>query len=190
MTNIIDNTYFRGALLIANAVSAPNVAQYITVQTTEKQEDFLIDMMGAVLYSKFEQWQAAGSAAGLWFDLMNGKTFSTTEGMPVKWVGLKNAKKVSPLANYLYYELQKDSITKTVSGGEAKPKAQNAERGSAEYKMVQAWNCMVDMLGPYVLFMDTFFTTQNPDGSPADWPKYRSYAECKDIFQKTNVFYI
>lgn len=190
MTNIIDNTYFRGALLIANAVESPTVSQYINVQITEKQEYFLVDMMGAVLYEKFDQWQTAGSALGLWYDLMNGKTFSTSDGMPVKWIGLKNAKKISPLANFIYYELQNDSITKTVSGGEAKPKLENAQSGSAELKMVHAWNCLVDMLGPYVLFMDTFFTDQNPDGGAPDWPKYRPYAECKDIFQKTNIFYL
>jgi hypothetical protein len=89
------------------------------------------------------------SISGNQLTLLNGVTFSRSD--TYFYFGDQGALgisegllKKSPIANYVYYNWMRNQISNTVGIGEVKTGAVNAHPVSPKYKMMKAWNNMVD----------------------------------------------
>lgn len=174
MTNIIDYTYFKGKLVIANAVETSYVQTALNTLITEEQYSLLNKMLGPVLYDQFKTWYETLplDTGNVFNDLLNGKVFTSVSGRQVNWVGLKNDEKISPIANYCYCEWQERNVTQSVSMGEVKTQSQNATTGDPIAKGVAAWNLFVKMMFDYVEFMNTYYADDS------NWTGYLGYGDC------------
>lgn len=175
MINITDYTYFKGKLLVPNAVEDTDVQAYLATLTTEFQYDFLIDLLGNTLYPQFVTWFGVDplDTANPFNGLLEGKNFEL-DGKDYVWVGLRNTQKVSPLANYVYCKyMELKAATQSVSTGETKGKSKNSEPANPTTKIVTQWNNMVDMLCSYQAYMEKFFASSSMD-------------YCKEIFNLRN----
>ena len=139
MQNIIDYTYFRTKLVLANVQVPGDSQDYLTQLITDLQTDFLTELLGPSLYSQFDTWYTTlpQDQTNPFYHLLIGKTF-VFNGEMVYWKGLK-----SVFAQYVYYTYQELDATQTVSGGEVKTKSQNASNASSVQKMVTA--CIIIM---------------------------------------------
>lgn len=174
MTNIIDYTYFKGKLLIPNAVEDTDVQAYLTTLITEFQYDFLVDLLGNTLYPQFAAWFVAPLDTTNPFNgLLEGENFDL-DGKDYVWVGLRNTQKVSPLANYVYVKwMELKAATQSVSTGETKGKSKNSEPANPTPKIVTQWNAMTEMLCAYQAYMKKKFSTSRMD-------------YCREIFNLRN----
>jgi len=160
MNNLIDYTYFKGKLSIPNIAETGSVQNRITALITDSQYEFLNKILGPSLYTQFAAWYAVMplDQTSYFYGLLKGMVFSS-DGKYCDWIGLQNDKKLSPLANFVYYCYQEEESTNSVSGGEAKTKSQNAVSASPVFKMVNAWNEMADYLKGFITYMNFFYGT-------------------------------
>lgn len=182
MVNLIDHTYFRNRLQIANVVTDTDVQNEVATAIADYQYEFLNKILGAALYQQFVTWYGVNPSddTSPFFYLLNGLTFTATNvdwwpcysgwewplfwqtSTPtVTWVGLVNSQKQSPLANYSYFMYQRNNTTQTTAPGEVKVFAQNAVSANAYNKSKMAWDQMAGWLVPFRYFMDTFFSGPN-----------------------------
>ncbi len=170
---LIDSTYFNGNLSLPNipvleASADDGVA--MAIQTVGENNlnvfvdkyvvDYLIQLFGKDLTTAF--------IAGL-----------DEDPVPEIWENLKrqllikiHTQKTSPLANYVYYWLMRDAITKTTQAGEVRPKLDGAQNAEVKRKLVSAWNEMVEMNGHVI---NWFFANRN------DYEDYIGQASGADI---------
>lgn len=145
MPTIIDTSYFKGDLQIAQlaqqAVSA-KATKYIDTYEPELLEKAL----GYELCKAFTDGLTADPADARWVALRDGAEYTDRNGDLTKWDGFKNAKKLSPIANYVYYHILCNDATWTTGSGEVTPNNENAKRESPTTKISAAWNNMVNML--------------------------------------------
>lgn len=90
--------------------------------------------------------------------LNNGKIFSAGDTYFYKATTLSlntttGAVKKSFIANYIYYQWMKDQYTQTVGLGEVATKAENAQVVTPQYKMIRAYNEMVDRLRELMYYL-------------------------------------
>lgn len=163
-TNIIDTSYFDGPLILP-ALSDAGSRAALEGMIDFYQSHYLIGVLGYTLGNLFiqalqlESTSAPGGFTG-GFDsgFENGNTavdrarFSFIrdgitypyEGSKIRWNGLKNTQKKSPLANFVYYQIKEQEITQSSQSGEVKSKNEAANRASPRYKMIRAYNEMVE----------------------------------------------
>jgi hypothetical protein len=90
--------------------------------------------------------------------LSGGKKFSAGDTYFYKSATLAlntttGAVKKSLIANYVYYQWQKDQYTQTVGLGEVATKAENAQVVTPEYKMIRAYNEMVERIRELMYYL-------------------------------------
>lgn len=185
MTNIIDYNYFKGKLQIPNVAEDTDVQTYVTALITEYQPEFLIKLLGNTLYPQFKAWYETLplDTASPFNGILVGKSF-THNGSDYIWVGLQNAEKVSPLANYVYAQYKELNVSQSVPSGEVRVKTKNAESVNPTAKIVTQWNAMVLMLVNYLAYMDKYFPNDLVPGEFADMAFLGSCAP--DVFQLRN----
>lgn len=144
---LIDKTYFQGELSLPNIpVSSSDqmsTGVALALQTVGEKDlnifvnkyviDYLIRLFGRELTERFLTEIDTTTPDEIWSNL---KKQLLIEIGPYK---------ASPLANYVYYWLMRDARTKTTQAGEADPDFDNAENVNNNYKLVKAWNDMVNM---------------------------------------------
>jgi hypothetical protein len=165
---LLDKSYFVGELSLPNIpVTAPEVPETSGVAAVlqavgEKNlnwfgdkyvVDFLVQLFGRKLTTKFITEIEKPDADEIWVDLKNHLLLEF------------GSVKKSPIANYVYFWMMRDAMTKTTVAGEADERFNNADNVNARRKFVKAWNDMVDMLGDFV-----FWYYQNAG-------TYREYAD-------------
>lgn len=144
----LDSTYFNNELAMPNLKSIKlsgvaevletvgNQSLYWYIEKYERQ--YLIDLLGYELYARM-------------IDELEGMEESEE---PVKnaWTDLRDMIFVksgnynfSPAANYVYFYANRSGQTQTSMNGEVRARQDNASIVSADYKLVKAWNDMVDM---------------------------------------------
>lgn len=140
---LIDSTYFTGEILLTNKTA---LATDITEAITRYEKEILISLLGYKLYKEM----IAAPTVEPYKSLIEGAEFELTfDGVTqlLKWVGFKNSDKESLVAYYVYYKYQERNFVKPSGIGTVKPKAENAEPVTPIYKMVNAWNNMVELYG-------------------------------------------
>lgn len=172
MTNIVDYTYFKNRLQIANlqSVTDTDVKDSLTSLITTCQYNLLNGILGPALYVQFKTWYETLplDSDNPFYGLLNGEVFEDENGYTHNWIGLQNEQKLSPLANFAYYTFQELNFTQTTSGGEVRSKADNSLVASPHQKMIEVWGEMVDWLRAYYEYMKKYFGITNN----SDWAKY------------------
>jgi len=130
---LIDQSYFIGGLNIPNLtgvgmVPAANVGTLNWFIATYEPE-YLRLVLGKTLYNAL--------IAGL-----------LVVPIPSKWQTLRaklidSTNKISPIASYVFYHIERDKITSTTSMGQASGKAENADMNVNSDKMCQPYNCSI-----------------------------------------------
>jgi hypothetical protein len=156
MSNLIDTSYFVREVNIPISSTAAlngNINDSIALYEPE----VLKQLLG---YKLWKEMQAAYDASVLitdpvalpqiYADLINGAEFSFEfNGVTIeeKWIGLKNASKVSLIANYVYYWHRRNNVSQFNGIGQTVSKAENSTVVSPRYAMKAAWNKFVDLYG-------------------------------------------
>jgi hypothetical protein len=136
MANLIDYTVFVGDINISQRSEA-EVAANINAYITKHEPIFLECLLGYELYKDFlanvvssPEYQALRDG---------GQEFTTTRGYKTKSVSIKK-----PLAQYIYFQYMKDQFSFTSGSGEKAIEVAGTVNSNAAWKMVRAWNQMVE----------------------------------------------
>jgi len=164
----IDTSYFFGELVISQVQSGAG-ATAMQLIIDSREEELLVKLLGYELYKAYQAALALevddtpGPAVLLeerFRDLRDGKEYTDSSGVLVKWPGLRftvGTSKKSLIANYVYWHYIRDNHTFTTGSGEKKsPLAINA---LPEAKLVRAWNQMVEWNIKLYEFIDDHITT-------------------------------
>ena len=147
---LIDRTYFVGELSLPNipattgggasggvAMALQTVGENnLDVFVDKYVIDYLIRLLGKELAQAFLEEIEKPTPDQIWTDLKSQ--------LLIKF-GSYNR---SPLANYVYFMVSRDAVTKTTTGGEADPEFDFAKNVSNNNKLIKAWNDMADMTIP------------------------------------------
>ena len=163
--SIVQISDFKGQIVIANS-NQSYVAADLQIFIDKYEAKYLTILLGADLYQL----------------LLDG---DPTEE---KWIALKAA--IKGTANYIYWYYIADQDMQTVGIGQVKTQAANSYVVSPNYKMVRAWNEMVE---------ESYNTVQFISTNTADYGNYyienfyynswlNSYCNRPEIFQKINTF--
>lgn len=175
MPTIIDSTYFTGEI---NVPKKSDVGDFerLNYFIAKKEEEFLHDLFGYEFAKAFTEGIAVEPTPdAMWSDLLNGAEYTDLSGSLRKWRGLKfttstGGYKLSPIANYVYFEWWTDAVTITTPMGEVKGKTETAREEIPTFKMVRAWNEMIDWLYELDLFLQARRTTYD-----LFWTTYTRY---------------
>lgn len=141
----IDATYFFGPINIAQK---QQVGDNLTWFINEYEEKLLTDLLGFKTYDAYKAGIAEETPAQKWKDIRDGKQYTDRSGRERKWRGLRytisGSTKKSMIANYVYWHWMENEATTTTGSGEKVSEALNSREASPVYKMVSAWNDMVD----------------------------------------------
>lgn len=195
---IIDSTYFRNKLVLPQAGN-PEGLILVNNFINQYEKEYLRCALG---YSLWEALNAAvedSSPEERWEWLLNGHTY-INHGHTHNWVGFSNAEKVSPIANYVYFQFLDNKASDTVLTGTVVSETDNNSTVNAVDKMIDAWNRMVDMnwhLQRYLKANKSLYLEwRQCECSRSrywDWPTYHysgcHYYECaNNVFKKKNSF--
>lgn len=176
MANIITYEYFRGSLNLPQTVNAEGQA-LLTQFITQYEREFLNKVLGYELAKGLLDNIASNDPK--WKDLRDGLIFTNSRNQDDEWVGFKDeTDKISPIANYVYYQFVKDQITEVAGVGTVKPNAENAERVYPQLKLQEAWNRMVEMIRILHDYLRLSYTT---------YPEFLTYTG-RFNFKKINQF--
>jgi len=144
MANLIDNSYFTGEINLPGELLTGTFAT-IDSYIAKYEKEFLIKLLGYDVYKDLlaNPLNYAG--------LINGEEYSVqfNGAKTVKWIGLKNTEKISPIAYYVYYHFMRDLATATATTGQTMPISENSAVISMSHKLVFAWNAMIELYGSY-----------------------------------------
>lgn len=161
MEHLIDKNYFCGGLYIAD-LSETREAAELDRYIAKYQKDYIKRMFG-VVYSELDE-------------------------LPEELVALLRDETllVSPIANYVYFQYQRDKATVTTGSGEKTVTIQNTSAMSPSEKFVKAWNEMVDMSGE--IHLKLYDGTVTIDGVDYMEDIYANIKPTDSIFCKINVY--
>lgn len=146
---LIDSSYFYGPIAVAQ-ITQPEVLLELNLYIAKYEPQVLTCLLGAALYAELLDAIAgdANLVAG-----GNAKYKAIRDGVLVytdlygqrnSWIGLTNASKSSPIANFVYFYYSRDHVTATTGTGEKVGDAENSTSVSSVNKQVHAWNELVD----------------------------------------------
>lgn len=206
---LIDESYFIGERDIPNTY-ATDVKSVIANLIGIHEKEFLINLMGYDLYSKFKLALKNETDEQRMLDILFGKTFTGLNSQPKRWEGLISLLTavntidlkvdgvtvtvtslgvpvaetlVSPIADYCYFYWMKQKASQTAEMGEMKPQGQNAVPITPRRKMTSCWNSMVDKC----LLLKEFFQVNS-----TVYPEYDYHVgtkECRLLLTKMNPYF-
>lgn len=141
--SLIDTTYFTGRINIPlNTLNTSTLEAYI--ERCEKE--LLLKVLGYDLYTLIAAYDPDTSEQRI-IDIVEGKEYAATTDHKVKWDGLANAEKISPLAYFTYYHFVKDHNSLLMPVGNVKPKQENSAAADVSPKLAEAWYYMRQSIG-------------------------------------------
>jgi hypothetical protein len=131
--SLIDQSFFIGSIKIPNLtgvgiVPAANLENLYWFMATYEPE-YLRIVLGDTLYNAFIAGLKVVPIEDKWQNLRSKLIDSTN--------------KISPIAGYVYYHIERDRLTSTSSLGQVKPASENSEVTINTDKMTQAFNSSV-----------------------------------------------
>jgi len=180
--SLIDKDYLVGEINIAQTQSVA-VQQTIALFITKRETEYLKKALGYAFYKLFIA--AITDTSGKWYDLRTGAEYEDADGITRQWTGFQNAGKQSPIANYVYYWMQRDNVTFTTSTGEKEGKGENADNASSAGKMRRAWNEMVDQT---CVLYDFLLNKKDDDGNLVYDDFNYDEVECNELTKKVYLY--
>lgn len=175
-----DYTYYVRDINVPVNNPSESDASYVALNNSinRYENDVLVLLLGYPLFKEMLEAYAASlldpEAEGYaelpekWNDFINGREFTfDVDGRTIteKWNGLKNTIKVSLLSYYVYYNHRMYGQTHYSGLGEIKAKGENSVIADGSYKLILAWNNMVNLYGeipfPMVKFKNFFADVNN-----------------------------
>jgi hypothetical protein len=177
--SLIDLTYFRGEITLAN-ISSPPIAERVNAFIAKYEPDLLDKVLGYKMAEEFILGLSQPIVEERWSKLKDGSIFQIGLEM-YKWKGFVNASKTSIIANYVYYHFSVDNVHHTVGAGNLAPIVENGTIDSPAPKLTKTWNEMVIMTGGLIKFLEA---------NIADYPDWRPLgcARNKNPFDYVNSF--
>jgi hypothetical protein len=180
MANAINLNYFTRSLFLPNSDANKPEGQQLLAFIAQYEPEFLVQFFGVTLANLVQtEINTSGSIGGAVQKIVEGSDFVNQAGVTKRWVGLKNATYISPIANYIYYLVQQVRDTSSTGIGEMMQQTQNATRTSAGAKTTFAWNQMVD----YLLILDELIVLETPNDANLD-----TYVTPYPLLTKTTRF--
>ena len=171
---LIDLTYFEGELAIAQLSQDAVIAK--VNYFINKYENVVLDkLLGIDLRVAFLAGLAEPIPLQKWLDLRDGKVYEV-DNKKREWLGFQNAKKLSLIANYVYYHYGVDLATTATGSGFAVPENENALKDLKYIKLSRAWNELVD-------YSHSLFDFLEANKADYDW----DYLADRE-FEKINAF--
>ena len=177
MATAIDASYFTGKIFLPNTSTNYSEGQQLLTFINQYEPLFLEYVFG-VQMAALVQGEINTPANANLAKIVNGTTFTDWAGRQQKWVGLKNTALLSPVANYVYYQVQQVRDTSSTGIGEMMQQTENATRTNAGAKTTMAWNQMVDWL----LKLDEFIEVSSSVS------EYSTYNPSESMFTYTTRF--
>jgi len=172
--SLIDYTYFVRDINVPVLAtdSSDNNYTKLNDSISRYENDVLKSLLGYALWKEFTDAVTAATEesplAQKWVDLRDGKELSFEvfgQSVSTKWNGLKNTDKVSLLAYYVYYQHRLYGQTSYTGLGETKAKGENSVVADGSFKIVSAWNHLVNLYGeipfPIVKYKSQFNDIDN-----------------------------
>lgn len=160
MANAINLNYFTRSIFLPNSDANKPEGQQLLAFIAQYEPEFLVKFFGVTLAGLVQtEINTSGSVGGAVQKIVEGCDFVNQSGITKRWVGLKNATYISPIANYIYYLVQFQRESSSTGLGEMLQQTQNATRTTADAKNTFAWNQMVD----YLLILDEFIEVEKPN---------------------------
>ena len=151
---IIDASYFQGEIKIAQLSQLP-VKENLDWFINRYEGEILDKILGYSLAARFKAGLAEDPISPEWEALLNG-TLYDVDGKTRSWMGFRNSRKASLVANYVYFFYMRNEVTQTVGIGTVSPFGENSERQSPAPKMVRAWNEMLDYIEELYYFLKAY----------------------------------
>tara|TARA_R110000787_G_scaffold38935_2_gene97764 strand:+ start:194 stop:871 length:678 start_codon:yes stop_codon:yes gene_type:complete len=162
---IINNTYFKNELYIPHAKPGLNdeitsVQSDVDSYIDKYSRECLLKSLGYQLFQEFTAELDPSEANGLkptadakWDELLNGTSYTDSNGVAKVWRGIRFKSSLldgaeydtSFLAGYVYFYFQKNGFDTTTNVGTVKESAVNAEFSSPAPKAVSAWNDFIEL---------------------------------------------
>lgn len=197
----IDTSYFDGSssLVVSGNEDAINKA------IVDYEPEYLRAVLGQSLYEAFMTGIATptgvyfsnqfsdqffkGTIADRWKWIRDGHVF-TCNGMKLRWPGLQNVEKKSPVANYVFSYYRGENLTVRTSNGDNVPTGTNMTPvGGPDDRIRRAWNSMAEWNDILYRMITTLKAT---DGTPL-YPEFvRSelycYKESVNVYNRMQLF--
>lgn len=156
---LIDLSYFIREINIGQ-LSQIYVQENISYFIEKYENDFLINVFG---FDMAQQVIAANN------DLINSSQAmqNLIEGNGA-WGGLVNDVKISPIANYIYVKYTESELMQAAGTGVVIPKNENSTVVNPIYKLVGAWNEMLEIISQ----MHRFILSNKVDYPDYKWIGY------------------
>ena len=148
MSNLIDASYFKkGILYIPNntdlnvsPVGTPTNETDLDVFINEYERELLLNALGIVLYEELlVAISDINSADAKWVNLINGVTYTNSNGIKKRWDGLLGYQKQSVIAFFVYTEYLRNYNETFATTGIVRNDAKNATSYNATPKYIKAY---------------------------------------------------
>ena len=149
---IIDQTYFVLELNIAQ-LSNLAVEENLDLFIARYERKFLNEVLGVELRTLVNEFVEGTNTDERIERLVDGYSF-TDHGQTVEWLGFRNEEKISPIANYIFFHFAENDRTGQTGIGERKSKGENSESASVDWRIVNAWNEMIELVRPLNLILE------------------------------------
>lgn len=154
--SIIDTTYFKGRIYLADIGSGNSVVVGNTVSTNFiplYETEYLKKALGYPLWKAFTEGLDVNPIAAKWTDLRDGKEY-TVGNDTYYWNGFKNAEKVSPISYYVYCEYLTAQAVNVTGTGTTVNEKQNATSVSPAQNIARAYTDMNELNKTLWHFLD------------------------------------
>jgi len=179
MVALINNDYFTNSLSLPNTDSGKPEGEVLTSLILTLQPAYLDDLFGVEMAEDFNTSiedieTEINDVPQKYRDIVFGKTFTALSGDKLKWIGLSShglvagqgtTNKVSPLANYVYFNYVSQLIKSVQSIGVVEPNFENGKLVSPHQTCVSVYNAMVKnhlILNELLLSDTTEYSTYKP----------------------------
>jgi len=147
----IDTTYFQVPFSIPNT-DKPTVISSLSVLIEYYENQLLNLLFGSKMYADYKA--GITSSTQIWVDIRDGKAYSVN-GKNYVWQGLRvPANKTSIIALYVYYYYLESKASETTGVGEQVNNSEAAEATNPSFKMIKAWNEMVNWKNDLYAFLN------------------------------------
>lgn len=140
----IDETYFTRRQNVPQRGNTEGLQDLLSF-VDQYEVEYLRCVLGLDLYDALAAGtEGSGTPDQRWIDLLTGKGF-IYQGCKSYWGGLAPASKISPIANYVYWNYVDSKAEDFTLTGVVVSSTDNNRTVAPTNKLVAAWNTMVDM---------------------------------------------